>query len=288
MHQNFKVSVCLITYGQEEFIEQAINSVLMQKCDFDLEVILANDCSPDNTDIIIQNILQNHPNSSVVKYIRHEKNIGMMSNFIFAIQQCKGKYVAICEGDDYWIDENKLQKQINCLENNPQYSLCFHDVNVIEDNKKLRQYVNKNETVFQTKDLFERHFIPTVSIVFRNIIQFPNWLYSVQSGDKALLLLASLKGDFKYLPEVLAAYRIHGGGISKTHYGVKKVYDTANLLNFFNADTSFKYTKDCHSALLYEIETHVIPHYSISNFKIKDLVNEILNRVYKKIKKKFK
>ena len=121
MKKQPKVSVCMITYGHEKFIEEAINGVLMQECDFVVELIIANDCSPDKTDAVIQNILCNHPRASWIKYIKHDKNLGMMPNFIFAMQECKGKYIALCEGDDYWTDPSKLQKQVDFLEANSDY-----------------------------------------------------------------------------------------------------------------------------------------------------------------------
>lgn len=119
----------MITYGHEKFIEQAINGVLMQECDFEVELIIANDCSPDQTDSVIQNIIANHPKSSRIKYFKHDKNIGMMPNFISALQQCNGKYIALCEGDDYWTDSLKLQKQFDILENNPDYKFCVTNLN---------------------------------------------------------------------------------------------------------------------------------------------------------------
>ena len=115
MNHKHKVSVVMITYGHEKFIREAIEGVLMQECDFEVELILANDCSPDQTDSVIQDIIKNHPKGCWIKYIRQENNIGMMPNFIFALKQCKGKYIALCEGDDYWTDPLKLQKQRRVL-----------------------------------------------------------------------------------------------------------------------------------------------------------------------------
>ena len=107
------LSVIMITYGHENFIEQAIKGVLIQECNFDFELIIANDCSPDNTDIIIKDIIANDPRAGKIKYVRHNNNIGMMPNFIYALQSAKGKYIALCEGDDYWTLPSKLQKQVD-------------------------------------------------------------------------------------------------------------------------------------------------------------------------------
>ena len=120
----------MITYGHEKYIEEAINGVLMQECRFPIELIISNDCSPDNTNNIINNIIKNHPKSDIIRYINHEKNIGMMPNFISALRNVNSKYVAICEGDDYWIDRFKLQKQVDFMEKNLDFSMCFHSVQI--------------------------------------------------------------------------------------------------------------------------------------------------------------
>lgn len=105
------VSVCMITYGHEKFIGQAIESVLMQQTNFAIELLIANDHSLDNTDQQIRHYIATHPKGHLIKYILREKNWQMMPNFINALQQCSGKYIALCEGDDYWTDPNKLQRQ---------------------------------------------------------------------------------------------------------------------------------------------------------------------------------
>ena len=100
------------------------------------------------------------------------------------------------QGDDYWTDPLKLQKQVDFLEGNPDYSICFHEVHIKSENKILGTYTNENKQIFTTLDLFERHFIATTSIVMRNNIIIPSWFNKVASGDKALLYLASIKGNF--------------------------------------------------------------------------------------------
>ena len=100
MKQKPTVSICMITYNHQDFIEDAILSVLNQKCNFEIELIVSNDCSTDQTHQIVTKIIQTHTNSNVIRYINHEKNLGMMPNFIQTLQKCSGKYIAICDGDD--------------------------------------------------------------------------------------------------------------------------------------------------------------------------------------------
>lgn len=126
INQQPVVSVVVITYGHELYIEQTIKGVFTQKTDFTVELIIANDSSPDHTDDVVKKILLETPANINVKYTRHPINIGVMPNFAWAINQSSGKYIALCEGDDYWNDPLKLQKQVNALENNPIIDICTH------------------------------------------------------------------------------------------------------------------------------------------------------------------
>lgn len=128
------VSVVMITYGHEAFIAEAISGILMQQVDFEVELIIADDASPDKTPVVVEGFKE-HENFKWIKYTRHTENKGMMLNFIWAMDQAKGKYIALCEGDDYWTDPYKLQKQVHFLEENEEYGLCFTETRTLcEDN----------------------------------------------------------------------------------------------------------------------------------------------------------
>lgn len=216
MNQLPIVSVCMITYNHENFIEEAINGVMMQECDFEIELILANDCSPDKTDEVIKNILSTHPRAFRINYIKHQQNIGMMPNFIFAVQQCKGKYIALCDGDDYWIDPLKLQKQVDFLELNKEYVACFHNANVISDIDIVRQYccINENKKI-DAKDIILNGggIYPTASLLFKNTIQLPDFVTTTRAGDSALAFSLLKFGNFHYLNQNMCVYRKHAGGV---------------------------------------------------------------------------
>lgn len=219
MRLKTKVSVCMITYGHESFIEQAINGVLMQQGDFELELILSNDCSPDTTDVVIQNIVQNHPNASCITYFNHKENLGMMPNFIFALEQCSGSYIALCEGDDYWTDPYKLQKQIDFLEANPDYVLSFHKVRILKpDGSLVPDFITNVPDNYETQETLARlgNYIHTPSIVFRNIIkEYPKELSISPIGDYFLYMILTEHGKVKYLEDEMAVYRYGVGVISK-------------------------------------------------------------------------
>lgn len=216
-----KVSVCMITYGHERYIRQAVEGILMQQCDFEVEFIVANDSSPDTTDKVIKDIIESHPQGSWIKYIQHDKNLGMMPNFIFAMEQCKGEYIALCEGDDYWIDPLKLQKQVDFLEANPDYAICFHNVNVLQDEiiKEDTITIKVPETT-TINDLAKGNYIHTCSVVYRNNLfpELPKYFKESPVGDYFLHLLNARYGAIKCLDEVMGVYRVHGTSVwsSKT------------------------------------------------------------------------
>ena len=124
----------MLTYGHEKFIQQSIEGVFQQKTNFIVELIIANDNSPDETDDIVKSVISNAPSNIQINYKRHSTNLGMMRNFIWALKEAKGKYVAICEGDDYWTDKKKLQVQKDFLESNPEYVICYTDVEAFNEN----------------------------------------------------------------------------------------------------------------------------------------------------------
>jgi glycosyltransferase involved in cell wall biosynthesis len=216
------VSVIMITYKHEQFIAKAIEGVLMQKCDFEVELIIADDCSPDKTEEKVFQIIKNHPKSSWIKYTKHKTNKGMISNFNWALNQCKGKYIALCEGDDYWTDPLKLQKQVDFLEANEEYSACGHTAKVLYENtgrEELYPDITENKTCTYQHTI-EKWIMTTASIVFRNNIEVfdkMEKIYSYRniiSGDQILLATLGHIGDILIMHEAMSVYRKHDGGIS--------------------------------------------------------------------------
>lgn len=232
--ENSVVSVVMITYGHEKFIEKAIKGVLMQECDFDFELIIANDCSPDNTDILIANVIKNSPKANCIKYVRHESNIGMMTNFIFALNSAKGKYVALCEGDDYWTDSLKLQKQVDYLEQNARYILCFHKVEILKlDDTIVSDFLTKVPNNYEDRAvLLERgNYIHTPSVMFKNnLIEIPEIIKQSPIGDFLLYVLLTKYGKIGFIDEVMAVYRHNVGVLSKSKNNAFKNALTMNLI----------------------------------------------------------
>lgn len=144
-----KVSVIMLTYNHEKYIAKAIEGVLMQQTDFPVELIVANDCSTDGTEEIVERYRQKKP--GIVKGYYNKKNLGPRYNFIKAFSYADGDYIAMCEGDDYWTDSSKLQKQVDFLQNNSDYILAFHEIKLIDENANEstddRQTDEKKETM---------------------------------------------------------------------------------------------------------------------------------------------
>lgn len=214
------VSVCMITYGHEMFIRQAIEGVLMQQCAFEVEFIISNDCSPDGTDDVIKNTINTHPNGSWVNYIKHKKNLGMMPNFLVTLQKARGKYVALCEGDDYWTDPLKLQKQVDFLENNKEYSIHSGKAEIIKDGvieELIGDPLAKQDYILS--DFFTQNNLISCTVLFKNTpllqkyfkkIVFGDWMLYVQIISQNTNTMAYVSSD------IYANYRLHQGGVMQT------------------------------------------------------------------------
>jgi glycosyltransferase involved in cell wall biosynthesis len=227
----------MITYNHEKFIREAIESVLSQKTNFTFELVIADDCSKDNTRQICIAYQQKYPDK--IKLLLPEKNLGMMANFINTLEACDRKYIALCEGDDYWTDVNKLQKQVDFLEQHQDFVMCFHNVVEFfaESSTKNFYYCPDNQKDTSTlTDLLIRNFIPTCSVVFRNklIKNLPTWYYHLKMGDWTLHILNAQYGKIKYINEVMAVHRIHAGGVwsgKKHSENLKDIINTYDILD---------------------------------------------------------
>lgn len=224
------VSVCIITYNHKRYISHAIESVLAQKVNFDLEIVIADDFSTDGTREIIQDYKSRFPN--LISLLLQPFNVGPNQNWIDLISFPKSKYIAYFEGDDYWIDEYKLQKQIDFLDDNYDFNLCVHDCfKLVEVNNSFERMNKLNEnTIFCLKDLLDRRiFIPTCSIVFRNF-KIPNWLEKCQIGDWPLLIILLSESKGYYINCCMGVYRKHSSGLS---FSLNKSNVNLILLNTF-------------------------------------------------------
>ena len=203
------LSILCITYNHDKFIGEAIDSWLEQKIDFQIEIIIGDDCSTDNTVLEIKKYLKSN---NYIKLIERSKNIGFMNNFIDTYKQCNGKYIAICEGDDYWSDKNKLQMQVDFLENNKDYVLTHTNVFTLNNENKLSQL--KPDNYCSKNNIYNKNEISTLTAVFRNFnIDFSEKWSQFMMADWPLWISLSEKGRLKYFGKITGVYRINNTGI---------------------------------------------------------------------------
>lgn len=225
------VSICSITYNHAPFIRQCLDGFLMQQCNFPIEIIINDDCSTDGTTEIIREYAEKYPDK--IFPIFHEENLysqgvrGMFQRFVFP--KARGKYIAICEGDDYWTDPLKLQKQVDFLESHPDYSMCFHKAKVIaQDGREYIDYFSKlEEREYKAEEILTRWIIPTASIVFRSEVHIPTHK-DFRNGDVIVHAACVASGRVYCMTEEMSAYRLHGGGWSAAGPSQYRVY--SNLL----------------------------------------------------------
>lgn len=215
------VSICTLTYNHGPYIAEAIDSFLMQETDFPFEVLISEDCSTDNTVSIIREYEKKYP--TIVKPIYQQENQyskQIKMNPTFNYPRAKGKYIALCEGDDYWTDPLKLQKQVDFLEEHDDYAISGHDAFIIDENgthQKDSKLLDIEKKDFDGEDLIlNKTWILTLSWLVRReaIKNIPPEYSMVLNGDKFQISLIGHFGKSKHHNDIKpAAYRMHSGGI---------------------------------------------------------------------------
>ncbi len=211
------VNAVIITYNQSSFIEKSIKGVIDQGLSYDYKIILHDDASTDGTAQICQRFKEKYP--KLIQLILASKNKGMAQSWKDAINECKANYVAICEGDDYWCDPHKLQKQVDFLEANPGYAICCHRVYIKKDRQRPKLYPHEfmpsKETTYDIEMMAKfGNMVVTPSVVYRNKLfsSLPSWFCQSPIGDYVLHMMNAQYGKIKYFPEPMAVYRDHSKG----------------------------------------------------------------------------
>lgn len=207
-----RVSVCMIAYKHEKYIRQAIESILSQDVDFPIELVIGDDCSPDGTAAICEEFAARDPR---VRVLPHERNLGVMPNFSRTLLACRGEYIAVCEGDDYWTDQCKLRKQVRRLETHTDYSGSTHQAQVIVDNLPVRQFRENVPPILNTTDLIGGRLFHMASVMFRKpVVELFCNAPLVLGCDRLLNFCMSFVGKIHYSEECMCVYRLHGTGMS--------------------------------------------------------------------------
>lgn len=236
------VSICCLAYNHESYIRNCLDGFITQRTNFDFEVIIHDDASNDKTAEIIKEYELKYPNLIKPIYqIENQWSKGVRITSELNFPRSKGKYIALCEGDDYWTDPYKLQKQVDFLEANPDYVLSFHKVKILKtDGTLVEDFITKVPENYENQETLARlgNYIHTPSVVFRNIIkEFPPEMKLSPIGDYFLYMLLSEYGKLKYFEEEMAVYRF-GVGIHSTQGQIKMAKSNFKLftllLSYFN------------------------------------------------------
>lgn len=237
------VSIVIVTYQHAKYIKDCLEGALSQKTTFPVEIIVGEDESNDGTREICQEYADKHP-ETIRLFLRSRKDVIYINgkatgrfNFIETVLEAKGKYLALCEGDDFWTDPLKLQKQIDFLETNPDFAVCFHPAYELYDNMEKR-VSNKDlsKEIFTIEDLGHGNFLHTPTVVYRNLFKgnLPAWFKHIPVGDYPLHLLHARNGKIKFMPEPMACYRVHSmglwSGLNKRDSYLKKIHVLEILL----------------------------------------------------------
>jgi glycosyltransferase involved in cell wall biosynthesis len=220
------VDIPMCTYNHEKHIAQAIEGVLMQRTNFRYRLIIGEDCSTDRTREIVVGYAERNPDK--IEAVLHPKNVGAHANSKVLFGKCTAKYIALCDGDDYWTDPGKLQTQVDFLESNSDFASCYH--NVLEDHEqdpsKSSLFCPPDQpAVCLTTDLLSKgNVIPTCSNVYRRklVPMMPVWVQKLGMGDWPLNIMLSQLGQIKYFNRVMGVYRVHSSGMWSTGTAIEK------------------------------------------------------------------
>ena len=243
------LSVFCLVYNHKDFIARAIEGMLMQKTDFKFEIVIGEDNSTDGSREIVFEYAEKYP--EMITVVTSEVNVGMKANAARTKKMCTGKYIAFCEGDDYWTYPLKLQTQVDFLETNPDFSLCFHNAILLWDDKSRQPdyFCSKDQKLISTtEDVISSYFIPTASMVLRTeyFHDFPDWFKDVYNGDWGTQLIFSTKGKIRYFDDLMSVYRKNAHGLSGSA-GKKREYIKGKMIELlinFNEYTNYKFEKN--------------------------------------------
>jgi len=207
------VSVCLITYRHPQFIREAIEGVMMQQTSFPVQLVIGEDCSGDSTREICEGLERKY--AGRIRLLPSDRNYGQNNNLYRTLKACTGNYIALFEGDDYWTDPHKLQRQVDFLQAHPECVLCFHGIySINEYGGILSSDKVHEEVIFYRKEQVFHVFVPTLAMVFRNCLsEFPPEFFQVKSTDTFLVGMLSGHGDTADLGFIGGCYRRHKGGL---------------------------------------------------------------------------
>jgi glycosyltransferase involved in cell wall biosynthesis len=217
----------VLTFNQEQHILKTLKSIGSQKCNFNMEVIIADDNSPDNTKVIVQRFLNEYKKNNIeFKYFRHDLNKGVSSNLIWSLKKSLGKYIAFCEGDDYWLNDDKIQSQFNFLESNPSIKLHCSSFKLVKPNgyEEIINHGLNHQIKFNLNFLKKKWITKFVTVMIKkSSIDFKEIEGYNNLRDIQLFYTVLKNGDGFYSTDINASYNLHGNGLHSSNIGLKNL-----------------------------------------------------------------
>lgn len=261
-----KVSVCVVTYNQEKYIRQCLQSIVDQVTDFDFEVIVADDCSTDGTRAIVREFAEKYP--GVVKPIFHNKNIGAYKNFVFIHEQGTGEYAAHMDGDDYWFP-NKLSAQVAFMQNNKECVAVYSNATVIEkDNQTIGIFSSNVKAAFDTNYLIKNgNFLCNSSMLYKSALRLKVFMKSDDYIDYQVHIKLSENGLLGFIDKNLVAYRSDSSGsvIKDSNSYIRSLYLKA-LLDVDLSKVKTKITEQAFADFLANAMIYELIHGTFSGY----------------------
>lgn len=239
-----KVSAAITTFNHEEFVARAIRSALEQETDFDYEIVIGEDCSEDRTRDLVVELAREFPDR--INLLPTSRNLGARRNFARTIQACKGEYIAVLDGDDYWSSPKKLQAEADFLDQHSECSMCFHPVVLLYENgDEVPLHPPWRKETYTIEDLIQRNFIMACSPMVRrgNFVDFPAWCYDNPDfpGDWVYLILNASHGRIGYIDQLMGVYRLHGGGEWSSKKHASRLRSTITMFDLLDAELNHRY-----------------------------------------------
>lgn len=248
-----ELSVLVMTYNHIRFIDQALDSALAQRTDFPYEILVSEDCSTDGTREAVMARAARQPDK--MRLLLSAANLRSNAVVTRGIAAARGTYVAFLDGDDYWTDARKLQKQVDFLRAHPECPMCFHNARVeYEDGRRPPHlWTPENQPRFSSfEDIWMGNFVPMCSTVFRRaaIADMPEWYESLfPITDWPLHILAARQGPLGYLAEAMGVYRQHAGGLYSGHSEEEKQRKTLEFYRAMNANLGYRHDRLVRAAM---------------------------------------
>jgi len=267
MRPKNSVSACLITYNQLPFVQHAIEGIAKQKTEtFGLKLTISDDNSTDGTAAQLEKFAQSHTSNLQISLLQADSNLGMHGNWAKALESCTGDYVAIVEGDDYWLNDDKLQKQVDTLEHNPNAVACFSNAKVMSADGTFSpyDYVDRFAHDLHASEFFSLNLnpIPTCTVVFRRsaFSGFPKAYYESPFADWILHSLLMMKGHYVFLNEATSVYRQHQGGVWTGIAQEKQLVNKLKALKAIRQIVGEKYSAQNRQAIRKQLDA-LLYHY---------------------------